>query len=147
MRSALLLLVVLLTSCSAEQRLQRLLARHPELTRVDTLVVHDTIVLPGDTLIRTIPLRTFDTIRVENERQVIEVVRIRTGSPCDTAEIKLHLMGVIKPDTVYREVQVPIDRIVPCPDEMVSEWWRTVAVTLFLVLLSLIMLYSYTERP
>jgi hypothetical protein len=147
MRTALLLLVVVLTSCSAERRLQRLLDKHPELSRVDTLVVHDTIVLPGDTLFKFIPLRTRDTIRVENERQVIEVVRVPTGSICDTAEIKLHLMGVIKPDTVYREVQVPIDRIVPCPDEMVSEWWRTVAVTLFLVLLSLIMLYSYTERP
>jgi hypothetical protein len=146
MRIALLLLVVVLTSCSAERRLQRLLDQHPELTRVDTLVVRDTIVLPGDTLFKMIPLRSFDTIRVENERQVIEVVRVPTGSICDTAEIKLRVMGVIKPDTIYREVQVPVDRIVPCPSKSVSEWWRTAAMLLGVLVLALILMRPI-QRP
>jgi hypothetical protein len=74
MKYALLLLVILLTSCSAERRLQRLLDRHPELSRVDTLVVHDTIVIAGDTIVRVVQLRSFDTLRVENERQVIQLL-------------------------------------------------------------------------
>jgi hypothetical protein len=145
MKYALLLLVIMLTSCSAERRLQRLLDRHPELSRVDTLVVHDTIVIAGDTIVRVVQLRSFDTLRVENERQVIQIVRVPTGSICDTAQIKLDVMGVIKADTIYREISVPVDRIVPCPTKSVSEWWRTAAMILAILVLALILMRPRVE--
>jgi hypothetical protein len=109
------------------------------------LVVHDSVVIAGDTIVRVVQMRSFDTLRVENERQVVQIVRVPTGSICDTAEIKLRVLGVIKPDTIYREISVPVDRIVPCPTKSVSEWWRTAAMILAILVLALILMRPRVE--
>lgn len=45
---AILTIATLLCSCAAEKRLARFLERHPELHRIDTVLVHDTIILPAE---------------------------------------------------------------------------------------------------
>ena len=134
--------MALLTGCSPERRLQRLIAKHPELSRTDTITVTDTIAIPGDTLWRSVLLR--DTVTIETERQVVKVQRISTGSPCDTAAIALDIEARVKPDTVYSTVTVEVPRIVPCPpDTKVAAWWRTAAFICATLALAMFLLYRY----
>ena len=137
-------LLFLLSACSAEKRLQRLVEKHPELQRTDTITVTDTIYIPGDTLWRQVLLRSTDTIRIENERQSVRVVRIPTGSPCDTAAIALDVLAEVKPDTVYHTVTVEVDRIVPCPEgSTVHSWWSVAALFFALLCVALYLLIRY----
>lgn len=133
-------IAALLVACSPERRLQKLLRDNPELSRVDTITVTDTVFVPGDTMWRSVLLR--DTVTIENERQVVKVQRIRTGSPCDTAAIALDIEARVKPDTVYSTVTVEVDRVVPCPPPT-HNWWRTIALVMGVLCLALFLLYRY----
>jgi hypothetical protein len=144
----LLPLLFLLSACSAEKRLQRLVEKNPQLQRTDTITVTDTIYIPGDTLWQQVLLRQTDTIRVENERQSVRVVRIPTGSPCDTAAIFMDIMAEVKPDTIYHTVTVEVDRIVPCPEgSTVAAWWRVAAMFFLLLCVALYLLIRYPAKP
>lgn len=138
-------LAILLTACSPKKRMQRLLDKHPELSRVDTISVHDTVIVPGDTTWHSSVLH--DTLRIETERQVVRIVRVPTGSPCDTVSIALDLLAVIKADTIYRTIEVPVDRIVPCPEgSTVASWWRTAAIICGVLVMALLMLFRYGAK-
>lgn len=136
----LLPIVLLLVACSPERKLARLLAKHPELARTDTIVVHDTVLVPGDTVRQIVTLH--DTTVVESERQVVIIRRVPTGSPCDTAAIVLDVEAQVKTDTIYRTVEVPVDRLVPCPPRTYN-WWRTIALVMAVLCLALFLLYRY----
>jgi len=65
----LLTLSFLLFSCSPQKRLHRLVKKHPELTRVDTIKIQDTIIVPGiktDTVFSSSLLNDTVTITKEN---------------------------------------------------------------------------------
>lgn len=136
----LLPIILLLVACSPERKLQRLLAKHPDLSRTDTIVVRDTVVVPGDTVRQVVTLH--DTTVVESERQVIIIRRVPTGSPCDTAAIVLDVEGQVKTDTVYTVTEVVVDRLVPCPTPAYN-WWRTIALVMGVLCLALFLLYRY----
>jgi hypothetical protein len=139
----LLPLLLILSACSAEKRLQRLVDKNPELQRTDTIQV--AIAIPADTIQQATVIHTRDTVTVENERQVVRIVRIPTGSPCDTAAVALDLMGVLKPDTVHSVVYVP--RIVPCPaGACVHSWWRVAALFFLLLCVALFLLIRYPAK-
>ena len=138
----LVMLMSCLCSCSPERKMQRLISKHPQLSRADTTTVTVTIYVPGDTLWRSVLLQ--DTVAVTNERQVVKIQRIRAGSPCDTAAIALDIQAQVKPDTVYRDIAVEVPRIVPCPpNDDVSKWWRTAALILAAFSLALFIMYRY----
>lgn len=133
MRYLIPLLIILATSCSSERRLQRLLERNPHLSDTITITLVDTVVVPGDTIASTHILR--DTVTVESERQVVRIVRVPTGSPCDTAAIALDILGIVHADTVVVTRTVEVERVVPCPPgRKVHSWWRTAAIVLAVVL-------------
>lgn len=138
-----IILAILFCACSPSKRMQRLLDKHPELSRVDTIAV--AVAVAPDTVHEAVVIRLpGDTVTLENERQVVRVVRIPTGSPCDTAAIALDLLAVLKADTVYTEVVV--DRVVPCPEgSTVASWWRTVAICLALLCVALYLLLRYPQ--
>jgi hypothetical protein len=139
----LLPLLFLLSACSAEKRLQRLVEKNPQLQRTDTIQV--AIAIPADTIQQATVIHTRDTVTIENERQVVRIVRVPTGSPCDTASVALDLMGVLKPDTVHSEVIV--DRIVPCPEgSRVAAWWRSAAIIGWLLCVALFLLIRYPAK-
>jgi hypothetical protein len=132
---------LLLASCSAEQRVQRIIKNNPDLQRTDTIAVTVRVPIPADTVQQVVTLT--DTVVVENERQVVRVVRIPTGSPCDTVPVPMDVTGVVKADTVYVTEEVYVDRIVPCPPgRRVAAWWRTAA----LVLAAMWIVFAYIGR-
>jgi hypothetical protein len=137
MRHAILiLLAAMVVGCSPAKRLQRLLDKHPELADTTTVTLIDTVIVPGDTVLQTVVLHSTDTVTIASERQTIRVVRVPTGSPCDTAAFRAEILGAVKPDTVVVTNTVEVPRLVPCPrGKTVAAWWRAVAIVLALVLL------------
>ena len=98
-----IILLFLLSSCSPQTRLQRLVAHHPELRIADTLLIRDTIIRPpimADTALSI--MRLTDTVTISRDRLEIKLVRIN-----DT----IHIKGKCKADTIIRELRVPVERI------------------------------------
>jgi len=104
-----IIIILLLSSCSPQKRLNRLVKKHPELIKVDTLSVHDTIhteTIKADTVFKdTTFLRLLrDTITVVNDR-----LRINTYHYRDSIFIEGECIG----DTIIREIRVPYKYIQP----------------------------------
>ncbi len=96
-------LLLMLSSCSPQRRLERLVAHHPELRMADTLLVRDTIItLPvvADTALSI--MRLTDTVTISRDRLEIKLVRIN-----DT----IHIKGKCKTDTIVRELRIPVEKI------------------------------------
>ncbi len=99
----LFLLLTLLTACSAERRLERLVAHHPELQVTDTLLIRDTITRAPvviDTALALINLT--DTVVISRDRLELKLFKVH-----DT----IHVMGKCKADTIVRELRIPVERI------------------------------------
>ena len=98
-----LLLLLLLSSCSPQYRLNRLLALHPELKTPDTIFIKDSVIVPQvqvDTLFDFKTIR--DTVIIQKDRLQIKLRKIH-----DT----LFLTGKCKGDTVYINRKIPVDKI------------------------------------
>jgi len=97
------IIVLLVPGCSPENRLERLLALHPELMKTDTLRICDTFLVQpvvADTSFLFTKLR--EPVIIDNDRLHIEML-----AKHDT----LIVHGECKADTVYREKRVPLVRI------------------------------------
>lgn len=97
-------LLLSLVACSPVKRFNRLVERHPELIRTDTIVRQDTVtfVVPEvkhDTAFIDRELR--DTVYIEKDRLNIKLWQVH-----DT----VHVEGECKSDTitVVREVEIPV---------------------------------------
>jgi len=79
-----LLLLLLLTSCSPQYRLNRLLALHPELKTSDTIFIRDSLIVPQiqvDTLFDFKTIRdTPAQIRSLREKSDVEMMISETGN-------------------------------------------------------------------
>ena len=136
-----------LCGCSPEKRLQRFLAKHQQFNDTITVTVRDTVVIPGDTVFRAVAIRSTDTVTVTNERQTVRIVRVPTGSPCDTAVFRANVLATLRPDTVYMEKTVEVPRIVPCDPNDVASWWRWAAIIMAALLLVLYLINRYLPKP
>ena len=85
--------LLLLASCSPQKRLHRLVSKHPELSRVDTIKIQDTVIVPSiktDTVFSSSLLK--DTVTITKEKLKIKLIEIN-----DT----IYLDAEVKPDTVF----------------------------------------------
>ena len=99
-----ILAILLLASCSPQRRLHRLVSKHPELSRVDTIKIQDTVIVPGpkvDTTFYSSVLK--DTITITKEKLQIRLIEIN-----DT----IYLDAVVEPDTVVISKEILVDRII-----------------------------------
>ncbi len=108
-RTAIWCIILILASCTPQKRLNRLVKKHPELIKVDTLSVHDTIhieAIKADTVFKdTTFLRLLrDTITVVNDRLTIKQYYHRDS---------IFIEGQCKGDTLIREIRVPYKYIQP----------------------------------
>jgi hypothetical protein len=119
-------LIALLFSCSPQKRLNRLVKKHPELVKIDTITVRDTI---RDTINVTTELVKVDTIFSLNE--IHDTITITKDNLTiryyhDTVHDSIYISG--KCDTIW--VEVPYEKIVeykvPCDKVIVKkgiDWW------------------------
>ena len=94
------IVILLLSSCSPQKRLNRLLRAYPELVASDTILVKDTLLawsydttsvfLPGDTLI------------IQKENTTVTILRYDTDS----------VRVFVEADTIYMEKKVPVEKVV-----------------------------------
>ena len=123
MKPTIAILILLLCSCSAEKKLNKLIAKHPELR--DTIYVHDTLtteLIRADTTFVSVP---GDTVRVDNGKLHIKYVKL----PGDT----VYLEGQCDPDTVIKITTV--ERIAPTVTKSVVPWWVWLVISLLAVVL------------
>ena len=99
-------LLSLLFSCSPQERLNRLLTRHPQLLERDTIVVIDSVIVENYVRDTTTIIQTHDTTTViNNERVVLKYFY-------DTLREVIHHEVKCLGDTVYVETLVPIEKAV-----------------------------------
>ena len=101
--TALILLILLVASCSPQRRLRRLLALHPELKTPDTLVLRDTIPIPQiqtDTILRLSTLH--DTVTIHKDHLQVKIHRLR-----DT----IYIQSKTLPDTIFITRRIPVQLI------------------------------------
>ena len=98
-----LILVLSLTSCSAQWHLKKAVQKDPMILKKDTLVVQDTFVVPPVVLKDTVTLKQHDTITITKDRLRVKIVKVNDtliiDAKCDS-------------DTIVRTIEVPYEKIV-----------------------------------
>ncbi|PLX00711.1 MAG: hypothetical protein C0594_15390 [Marinilabiliales bacterium] len=118
---------LILASCSPQKKLARLIKKHPQLERVDTLKIHDTTIINGIQIYTSISSQVFkdsinDTIVIVHENTTLSIIESH-----DTVWFNIDQ----DPDTLIKEIHVPVEKIVyinPDPNECMKyyikeNWW------------------------
>jgi hypothetical protein len=121
-----LMLILLLSSCSAQWHLKRAVQKDPMILKKDTLVVQDTFVVPPVVLKDTVTLKQHDTITITKDRLRVKIVKVNDtliiDAKCDS-------------DTIVRTIEVPYDKIVYVEKESVWDKIKSLAIYMGLAFL------------
>lgn len=110
-----LMIIVLMCSCSANRLIKMAIKKDPNILKADTMYVHDTLVVPQVHYDTTIISNQIDTILIEKER-----LRIKITRHYDTLRIE----GTCLADTIYKQINIPVERIVYAPKKWYEKhWW------------------------
>ncbi len=105
-------------SCSPEQKLNKLLTTHPSLIKKDSVLVHDTIVIPGAASETTTRMSegSRDTIHIYHNNISTEYVK----QPGDSIWIKTKCPS----DTIYKDHFIPVYHYRDCPPDHSKPWYK-----------------------
>ncbi len=98
-----LTIFLLLAACTPESRLKKLLKHHPELQTPDTILVQDTLYIPGikaDTQFQLTQLH--DTVWLDAGRLSVSMI---------AKNETLYVQGKCKPDTIFTIHKIPVEKI------------------------------------
>ena len=98
-----LIVIMSLTSCSAQWHLKKAVRRDPAILEKDTMVVTNTVVSPPVAITDTVTLKQHDTITLVKDRLRVKIVKVN-----DTITID----AICDSDTIISIVEVPYDKIV-----------------------------------
>jgi len=101
----LLHLTFLLSSCSPQKRLERLLKRYPELIAYDTVYTEALVPVPSKTAIFSIDYRIRDTMISIIGSDSIELTYAILNDSV------MQVLVYVPPDTISTPVEVPVERI------------------------------------
>ena len=134
-----ILTILILASCSPQYRLNKLVTKHPELSRVDTIKIQDTVIVPGpkvDTVFSSELLK--DTVTITKDKLKIKLVEIN-----DT----IYLNAKVKPDTVIITKEIPVQKIVHIePEKWYITIWNKFKFWLFYILSFIVLLIVLFRR-
>ena len=116
-----LIIMLLLTSCSAQWHLKKAVHKDPTILEKDTLVVTDTVVSPPVAITDTVIMRQHDTITLVKDRLRVNIVKVN-----DTITID----AICDSDTIISIVEVPYDKIVYVEKE--SMWDKIKSLTIYM---------------
>lgn len=125
-----LVILLLLASCTPQKRLDRLIRRHPELVRVDSVKIIDTVITQEVSVDTMQVMNTYDTFIVNRDRLTVQVIRHQDS---------IYVFGKCASDTVVIERNVPVKVVEASTDEGVLKW-------VVPVLLVIIMLMLFARR-
>ena len=118
-----LMLVLSLTSCSAQWHLKKAMQRDPTILEKDTLVVTDTVVTQPVAITDTVTLRQHDTIKLVKDRLKVQLVKVN-----DTITID----AICDSDTIISIVEVPYEKIVYVEKET---FWDKIKTLIYLLII------------
>ena len=121
-----LILVLSLTSCSAQWHLKKAVQKDPLILVKDTLVVMDTVVSPPVAITDTVIMRQHDTITLVKDRLRVKIVKVN-----DTITID----AICDSDTIISIVEVPYDKIVYVEKESLWDKVKNLAIYIGLAFL------------
>jgi hypothetical protein len=120
-----LILLLLLASCTPQKRLERLIRNHPELVRVDSVKIIDTVITQSVSIDTMQVMNTYDTFIVNRDRLTVQVIRHQDS---------IYVYGKCAGDTVVLERKVPV-RIIEVKESTSVPWWVYTFLVLVLVVL------------
>lgn len=125
------IMAVVASSCSPEKRLARIVDKHPELLRKDTLTLRDTIYRAGSVR-DSVFIFSGDTVYIRNDRQEIKYFY-------NTTNQHHYIKGEVKGDTVFYEKKVPYEKVVVQRSGFWSgfKWGFFGSISVFLILVIL----------
>lgn len=128
-----IVLITLIISCTPQRRLERLLRKHPELTSIDSITIHDTIrvIVPEVHLDTIVTLQQlYDTVYLEQEQLKVKVWMDRYN--------KVYIQG--KCDTVY--IDKIVTRKIPIRIYEKTPLWKKIINWIFVFLLIITVGYT-----
>jgi hypothetical protein len=132
-----LILVLSLTSCSAQWHLKKAVQKDPMILKKDTLVVQDTLVVPPVVLKDTVTLKQHDTITITKDRLRVKIVKVNDtliiDAKCDS-------------DTIVRTIEVPYDKIVYVEKESIWDKIKNLAIYMALAFLAFKIIMKQFEK-
>jgi hypothetical protein len=132
-----LILVLSLTSCSAQWHLKKAVQKDPMILKKDTLVVQDTLVVPPVVLKDTVTLKQHDTITITKDRLRVKIVKVNDtliiDAKCDS-------------DTIVRTIEVPYDKIVYVEKESIWDKIKNLAIYMALAFLAFKIIIKQFEK-
>ena len=134
----LLLLTILLLSCSPQARLARLVKAHPELVKSDTVKVHDTTFVMGmhtDTIIQA--GITHDTVTLYKDK--LKIQYFNNGKT-------VYLAGTVKADTIVKEIPVIVNTVIPAVPYIPPFYWYSTIGLYLLIALELVVLWLLGKK-
>ena len=120
-----LILLLFLSSCTPQKRLERLIRKHPELVRVDSVKIIDTVITRSVSIDTMQVMNTYDTFIVNRDRLTVQVIRHQDS---------IYVYGKCAGDTVVLERKVPV-RIIEVKESTTVPWWVYAFLVLVLVVL------------
>lgn len=124
-------IAIVLSSCSAERRLQRLLDKHPELIAKDTVVFRDTVITKEhsvDSIFSLKHILEHDTITVFKDK-----IKVRIVNHNDS----VYVYAKSSADTVFIEKKIPVDKVIN-KHYLINPKTAIIALLLFIALAILI---------
>ena len=132
-----LILVLSLTSCSAQWHLKKAVQKDPMILKKDTLVVQDTFVVPPVVLKDTVTLKQHDTITITKDRLRVKIVKVNDtliiDAKCDS-------------DTIVRTIEVPYDKIVYVEKQSIWDKIKSLAIYIGLAFLAFKIIMKQFEK-
>ena len=104
-KSALIVISAIMLSCSAETRFTRLVKRHPELIqRMDSVTIHDTIMVIGQKLDTIIKFAEHDTmiVKTKDSTVIVRLFKLRGNDGTDSISVSVE----------QRDRKIPYTKIV-----------------------------------
>jgi len=126
-------LIALVISCTPQRRLERLLRKHPELTSIDSITIHDTIrvIVPEVHLDTIVTLQQlYDTVYLEQEQLKVKVWMDRYH--------KVYIQG--RCDTVY--INKIVTRKIPIRIYEKTPLWKKIINWVIAILLIITVVYT-----
>ena len=121
-----LILMLSLTSCSAQWHLKKAVQKDPTILEKDTLVVMDTVVSPPVAITDTVIMKQHDTITLVKDRLKVSIVKVN-----DTITID----AICDSDTIISIVEVPYEKIIYVEQESLLQKIQRLALYFVLVML------------
>jgi hypothetical protein len=132
-----LIVVLLLTSCSAQWHLKTAVRKDPLILEKDTLVVMDTVVSPPVAITDTVIMKQHDTITLVKDKLRVKIVKVN-----DTITID----AICDSDTIVRTIKVPYDKIVYVEKESVWDKIKSLAIYIALAFLAFKLIMRQFDR-